>query len=141
DEDQPSHLHVLDTEICATRCAEEYGNPCQRFCPAAVYEMEQNPETGRHELKVNFSNCVHCKPCDIADPYQIINWVPPEGGGGPNYEGMCVLALWECSIHAKFRLRSDVNLAICDGGDGKPDCGTRSIGALNRTIVEVSPHI
>jgi electron-transferring-flavoprotein dehydrogenase len=88
DEDQPSHLHVLDTEICATRCAEEYGNPCQRFCPAAVYEMEDNAATGRKELKVNFSNCVHCKTCDIADPYQIINWVTPEGGGGPNYKGM-----------------------------------------------------
>jgi electron-transferring-flavoprotein dehydrogenase len=88
DEDQPSHLHVLDTEICATRCAEEYGNPCQRFCPAAVYEMEENPANGRRELKVNFSNCVHCKTCDIADPYQIINWVTPEGGGGPNYKGM-----------------------------------------------------
>jgi len=88
DEDQPSHLHVLDTEICATRCTEEFGNPCQRFCPAAVYEMEDNPATGRKELKVNFSNCVHCKTCDIADPYQIINWVTPEGGGGPNYKGM-----------------------------------------------------
>jgi electron-transferring-flavoprotein dehydrogenase len=88
DEDQPSHLHVLDTEICATRCAEEYANPCQRFCPAQVYEMEQNPKTGRRELKVNFSNCVHCKTCDISDPYQIINWVTPEGGGGPNYKGM-----------------------------------------------------
>jgi len=88
DEDQPSHLHVLDTEICATRCAEEYGNPCQRFCPAAVYEMEFNSATERKELKVNFSNCVHCKTCDIADPYQIINWVTPEGGGGPNYKGM-----------------------------------------------------
>lgn len=88
DEDQPSHLHVLDTEICATRCAEEYGNPCQRFCPAAVYEMELSPKTNRRELKVNFSNCVHCKTCDIADPYQIINWVTPEGGGGPDYKGM-----------------------------------------------------
>ena len=88
DEDQPSHLHVLDTELCATRCTEEYGNPCQRFCPAAVYEMENDPATGRRELKVNFSNCVHCKTCDIADPYQIINWVTPEGGGGPNYKGM-----------------------------------------------------
>jgi electron-transferring-flavoprotein dehydrogenase len=88
DEDQPSHLHVLDTELCATRCTEEYGNPCQRFCPAAVYEMEDDPATGRRELKVNFSNCVHCKTCDIADPYQIINWVTPEGGGGPNYKGM-----------------------------------------------------
>jgi electron-transferring-flavoprotein dehydrogenase len=88
DEDQPSHLHILDTEICATRCVEEYGNPCQRFCPAAVYEMQENPGTGRKEIKVNFSNCVHCKTCDIADPYQIINWVTPEGGGGPNYKGM-----------------------------------------------------
>ena len=86
-EDQPSHLHVLDTEICATRCAEEYGNPCQLFCPAAVYEMEFDAKTQRNELKVNFSNCVHCKTCDIADPYQIINWVTPEGGG-PNYKGM-----------------------------------------------------
>jgi len=88
DEDQPSHLHVLDTNICSTRCAEEYGNPCQRFCPAAVYEMEESPATGRRELKINFSNCVHCKTCDIMDPYQIINWVTPEGGGGPNYKGM-----------------------------------------------------
>jgi len=88
DEDQPAHLHILDTEICATRCAEEYGNPCQRFCPAAVYEMEENAKTGRREIKVNFSNCVHCKTCDVSDPYQIINWVTPEGGGGPNYKGM-----------------------------------------------------
>ena len=88
DEDQPSHLHILDTEICATRCAEEYGNPCQRFCPAAVYEMEYDNKTERREIKVNFSNCVHCKTCDIADPYQIINWVTPEGGGGPDYRGM-----------------------------------------------------
>jgi uncharacterized protein YjbJ (UPF0337 family)/ferredoxin-like protein FixX len=78
DEDQPFALHILDTEICAVRCAEEYGNPCQRFCPAAVYEMEDNPKTGRREIKVNFSNCVHCKTCDIMDPYQIINWVTPE---------------------------------------------------------------
>lgn len=88
DEDQPSHLHILDTEICATRCAEEYGNPCVKFCPAAVYEMEHNDKTDREEIKVNFTNCVHCKTCDIADPYQIINWVTPEGGGGPNYKGM-----------------------------------------------------
>lgn len=88
DEDQPSHLHVLDTDLCATRCAEEYGNPCEQFCPAAVYEMEEDPKSGRKELKVNFSNCVHCKTCDIMDPYQIINWVTPEGGGGPDYKGM-----------------------------------------------------
>ncbi|HXF42352.1 MAG TPA: electron transfer flavoprotein-ubiquinone oxidoreductase [Pyrinomonadaceae bacterium] len=87
-EDQPPHLHVLDPEICAGKCAEEYSNPCEKFCPAAVYEMQLNNETGRKELKINFTNCVHCKTCDIADPYQIINWVTPEGGGGPNYKGM-----------------------------------------------------
>jgi electron-transferring-flavoprotein dehydrogenase len=87
-EDQPSHLHILDTDICATRCLEEFGNPCQRFCPAAVYEMQDDSRTGRREIKVNFSNCVHCKTCDVMDPYQIINWVTPEGGGGPDYKGM-----------------------------------------------------
>jgi electron-transferring-flavoprotein dehydrogenase len=86
DEDQPCHLHVLDTNICVNRCIVEYGSPCQYFCPAAVYEMAE--EKGERKLKINFSNCVHCKTCDIADPYQIIDWVPPEGGGGPNYEGM-----------------------------------------------------
>ncbi len=88
DEDQPVHLHVLDTNICSTRCAEEYGNPCQRFCPAAVYEMVEGGADGRRRLQINFSNCVHCKTCDIMDPYQIINWVTPEGGGGPDYKGM-----------------------------------------------------
>ncbi|HLE37165.1 MAG TPA: electron transfer flavoprotein-ubiquinone oxidoreductase [Candidatus Acidoferrales bacterium] len=86
EEDQPCHLVVADTSICADRCVREYGNPCQYFCPAAVYEMVK--EKGELRLKINASNCVHCKTCDIADPYQIINWVPPEGGGGPNYEGM-----------------------------------------------------
>ena len=88
DEDQPAHLHVLDTNICSTRCAEEYANPCQRFCPAAVYEMVEDGGNGRRRLQINFSNCVHCKTCDIMDPYQIINWVTPEGGGGPDYKGM-----------------------------------------------------
>ena len=86
EEDQPCHLVVIDTNICTTRCTQEFGNPCQFFCPAAVYEMVE--EKGERRLKISASNCVHCKTCDIADPYQIINWVPPEGGGGPNYEGM-----------------------------------------------------
>ncbi len=88
DEDQPAHLHVIDTDICANRCAEEYGNPCQRFCPAAVYEMVEDGGDGKRRLQINFSNCVHCKTCDIMDPYQIINWVTPEGGGGPGYKNM-----------------------------------------------------
>jgi len=87
EEDQPCHLKVVDTNICATRCVVEYGNPCQYFCPAAVYEMARGTDGGV-KLKINAANCVHCKTCDIADPYQIIDWVVPEGGGGPNYEGM-----------------------------------------------------
>jgi len=86
DDDEPCHLLVADTNICIGRCTQEYGNPCQYFCPAAVYEMVE--ERGERKLKINAANCVHCKTCDIADPYQIITWVPPEGGGGPNYEGM-----------------------------------------------------
>jgi electron-transferring-flavoprotein dehydrogenase len=89
EEDQPAHLVIQDTDICNNRCTKEYGNPCQFFCPANVYEMEDSPETpGKKRLHLNPSNCVHCKTCDIMDPYQIITWVPPEGGGGPNYDGM-----------------------------------------------------
>ena len=87
EEDQPSHLRIADFDICNTQCAEEFGNPCQHFCPAAVYEMEEVAGGGKR-LKLNPSNCVHCKTCDIADPYEIITWVVPEGGGGPHYDGM-----------------------------------------------------
>jgi electron-transferring-flavoprotein dehydrogenase len=87
-EDQPPHLVVADTDICHTRCAEEYGNPCQYFCPAAVYEMAPTEDGKGRRLRLNFSNCVHCKTCDIRDPYQIITWVVPEGGGGPKYVGL-----------------------------------------------------
>jgi electron-transferring-flavoprotein dehydrogenase len=82
EDDQPIHLVIRDTNVCNHRCVQEYGNPCQHFCPAAVYEMVD----GR--ININFANCVHCKTCDIMDPYQVITWVPPEGGGGPNYDGM-----------------------------------------------------
>ena len=86
EENQPAHLLIRDTEICITRCTEEYGNPCQHFCPAAVYEPKPT-EDGRGRVPfLNFTNCFHCKTCDIMDPYQIITWVPPEGGGGPRYE-------------------------------------------------------
>jgi electron-transferring-flavoprotein dehydrogenase len=88
EEDQPSHLRIADFDICNDRCVKEYGNPCQYFCPAQVYEMEENAGGSGKHLKLNPSNCVHCKTCDIADPYQIITWVCPEGGGGPHYEGM-----------------------------------------------------
>jgi electron-transferring-flavoprotein dehydrogenase len=87
EEDQPSHLLVADTNICSTRCVEEYGNPCQYFCPAQVYEMAVGA-AGRPELHIQASNCVHCKTCDVMDPYQIIQWVTPEGGGGPGYKDL-----------------------------------------------------
>jgi electron-transferring-flavoprotein dehydrogenase len=87
--DQPSHLVVQDTDLCRDVCAEEYGNPCQSFCPAAVYEMVADPEhPGKKKLFIHHENCVHCKTCDIADPYQVIDWTPPEGGEGPDYTRM-----------------------------------------------------
>ncbi|MBS0227009.1 MAG: electron transfer flavoprotein-ubiquinone oxidoreductase [Proteobacteria bacterium] len=89
DEDQPIHLKVADTSICATKCVEEFGNPCTRFCPAAVYEMveDANQPHGKR-LQINAANCVHCKTCDIKDPYEIITWTTPEGGSGPNYQNL-----------------------------------------------------
>ncbi len=86
EEHQPAHLLIHDTNICNNRCTVEFGNPCQHFCPAAVYEMVE--KDGKRQIHLNPSNCVHCKTCDIMDPYEIITWVPPEGGGGPNYENL-----------------------------------------------------
>lgn len=92
EEDQPCHLHVSDTNVCRDKCTVEYGNPCQYFCPAKVYEpvFEKSANGGgvTGALTINFTNCVHCKTCDIADPYQIITWVPPQGGEGPVYTAM-----------------------------------------------------
>ncbi|MBX3459839.1 MAG: electron transfer flavoprotein-ubiquinone oxidoreductase [Planctomycetes bacterium] len=105
EENQPCHLQVIQPDVCVTKCTQEYGNPCQHFCPAKVYEMVpkdegkgMSPQLDRDGqgqanaqglvLKINASNCVHCKTCDIKDPYQVINWVVPEGGGGPIYTNM-----------------------------------------------------
>ncbi|MEO8215874.1 MAG: electron transfer flavoprotein-ubiquinone oxidoreductase [Acidobacteriota bacterium] len=86
EENQPPHLLIHDTEVCITRCTEEYGNPCLNFCPANVYEPRPTAD-GRGKVPfLNFTNCFHCKTCDIMDPYQVITWVPPEGGGGPHYK-------------------------------------------------------
>ena len=86
DEDQPPHL-LVQTDVCSSICGDEYGHPCLRFCPANVYEIVHQAD-GTPRLQINASNCVHCKTCDIMDPYQVITWVPPEGGGGPQYTGM-----------------------------------------------------
>jgi electron-transferring-flavoprotein dehydrogenase len=87
EETQPAHLKVADTSICAERCGKEYGNTCERFCPAGVYEMVDDGQGGRR-LQINAANCVHCKACDIKDPYAIITWTTPEGGSGPNYQSL-----------------------------------------------------
>jgi electron-transferring-flavoprotein dehydrogenase len=88
EENQPVHLHVADTTLCATRCVTEFGNPCINFCPANVYEMIADGGGGR-TLQINASNCVHCKACDIKEPYtDQITWVTPEGGSGPNYQSL-----------------------------------------------------
>jgi len=86
EEDQPSHL-LVNTSPCTTVCGPDYGHPCIKFCPANVYEIAHEAD-GTPRLQINASNCVHCKTCDIMDPYGAITWVPPEGGDGPQYKGM-----------------------------------------------------
>jgi electron-transferring-flavoprotein dehydrogenase len=88
EEAQPCHLKIRDLDICYGKCAEYYNNPCSRFCPASVYEMTVDESTGNKTLMINFSNCVHCKTCDVKDPFENIQWVPPEGEGGPKYTVM-----------------------------------------------------
>jgi electron-transferring-flavoprotein dehydrogenase len=87
DEAQPAHLRIADLRLCVERCTSEFGNPCLRFCPASVYEIADDGN-GSRRLQVNAANCVHCKACDIKDPYGNITWVPPEGGSGPNYTNL-----------------------------------------------------
>ena len=87
DEAQPIHLKVADTSICVDRCTKEFGNPCENFCPAGVYEMVKDA-SGARRLQINAANCVHCKACDIKDPYEIITWTTPEGSSGPNYQNL-----------------------------------------------------
>jgi len=81
DEDQPCHLKILDRATCEV-CIKKYGAPCQRFCPAEVYRLEEG------QILVDFSNCLHCKTCQIKDPYQNIQWTFPQGGDGPRYTRM-----------------------------------------------------
>jgi electron-transferring-flavoprotein dehydrogenase len=84
-EDQPSHILVHDTQLCVTECYDTYRSPCTRFCPGDVYEIEIDENTAQRRLKLNPSNCLHCKTCDIKDPYRNITWTCPEGGDGPGY--------------------------------------------------------
>lgn len=89
EEDQPAHLRLRDVEVPVAVNLPRYGEPAQLYCPAGVYEMvEDAAADGGMRLQINAQNCVHCKTCDIKDPSGNIDWVVPEGGGGPNYSGM-----------------------------------------------------
>jgi electron-transferring-flavoprotein dehydrogenase len=81
DENQPCHLKILDRNKC-DECIKRYGAPCQRFCPAEVYRLEEE------HIHIDFSNCLHCKTCQIKDPYRNIEWTFPQGGDGPRYTRM-----------------------------------------------------
>ena len=85
-EDQPVHLRVADMELQKASEHDVYAGPSSRYCPAGVYEWIE--EASGPRFQINAQNCVHCKTCDIKDPNQNITWVPPEGGGGPNYPNM-----------------------------------------------------
>ncbi len=87
EEQQPCHLKIENREYCDNEdeCKKKYNRACVKFCPAFVYEEEVDEATGKTSLKLNPSNCVHCKTCDVKCPYNNITWTPPEGGGGPKY--------------------------------------------------------
>ncbi|MDP9157368.1 MAG: electron transfer flavoprotein-ubiquinone oxidoreductase [Pseudomonadota bacterium] len=87
DENQPPHLTLKDASVPVDVNLRTYAGPESRYCPAQVYEFVKNDD-GTERLQINAQNCVHCKTCDIKDPTQNIVWVPPEGGGGPNYPNM-----------------------------------------------------
>jgi electron-transferring-flavoprotein dehydrogenase len=85
DEHQPAHLKIVKNDAACVHCWETKGSPCTVFCPAQVYEMHPDEQGKVHKVEIAFSNCVHCKTCDIKCPEQNVVWTPPEGGGGPKY--------------------------------------------------------
>lgn len=86
DEDSPNHLLLQNPDVCRTVCEPQYKSPCNHFCPASVYEMVPSQvESGKYDLQINYTNCIHCKTCDIKCPFENIDWTVPEGGGGPKY--------------------------------------------------------
>ncbi len=87
-ENQPVHLQLKDSELPISYTLNEYDEPSQRYCPVGVYEVHQENESETPRFVINSQNCIHCKTCDIKEPSQNINWVTPEGGGGPKYANM-----------------------------------------------------
>ena len=86
EEDQPCHLTLKDSDLPINYTLPVFDEPAQRYCPAGVYEVVK--EDGNNRFQINAQNCVHCKTYDIKEPSQNINWIVPEGGGGPNYPNM-----------------------------------------------------
>ncbi len=86
DEDSPNHLVLQNGDICRTVCEPKYKSPCTHFCPASVYEvLPSKVDPTKKDLHINYTNCIHCKTCDIKCPFENIEWTVPEGGGGPQY--------------------------------------------------------
>lgn len=86
-EEQPSHIVVPSADLCQ-ECIKRYDAPCQRFCPSKVFEIVADPQTGKKKVVLHPANCLHCKTCDIKDPFENAVWRPPYGGDGPKYESM-----------------------------------------------------
>ena len=84
EEDQPSHLKIVDPAVCWEKCIPTYGAPCTKFCPAQVYNLNDDGKS----IRVDFANCLHCGTCEVKDPCRNIEWHLPEGDGGPRYQGM-----------------------------------------------------
>ena len=87
-ENQPVHLVLEDKNLPIEYTLEKFDEPAQRYCPAGVYEVHKDDDGGNPKFVINSQNCIHCKTCDIKEPSQNINWITPQGGGGPNYQGM-----------------------------------------------------
>ncbi len=87
-ENQPIHLQLKDHDLPINYTIQKYDEPAQRYCPAGVYEVQKEPKNSNPKFVINAQNCIHCKTCDIKEPSQNINWVTPEGGGGPKYGNM-----------------------------------------------------
>ena len=87
-ENQPVHLHLKDSNLPVSYTLQEFDEPAQRYCPAGVYEIQREQDESNPRFVINSQNCIHCKTCDIKEPSQNINWVTPEGGGGPKYSNM-----------------------------------------------------